>query len=713
MALNFEKTLVVSSNQGATQSFLGQEHNGNLYKYYTTDGVIGTVVPRIVTEAVDQYTPIVLANYNHINWSEVSKSLTSDYVDTIGIKTFPGIGAYGFWTLQGEARSKVLAPIHVNRTYTTPPTYTYTVTDNNVVSFVISQPKDISYECFRVILKEENFTLEYVTYDLEFDITPAYRGTYIMYIVGYIGEGSIVSEDSAQSILYISNGAEYSPSPCLDKYVDSIEYVSNGTLKIHRSDNVNFTVPPYLDKNIERASFSDDGTLTLTTRDNTTIRATNYMNKIESTNFTQGGKLSMNFKDGSSLISTNGAGEPDIDVFTDEEKNLSTYSIVKPDSAVITVNYSNNINDIYYKPAEGREHLYHSFSVNPHTDYVLTFMYRTASGFTCEGALAQTFAVTTRAPVDSWYDSIIGESEALNNLVTAEFTKYSITFNSGSYSTVYFIADLEFIANDRPFVELLISDICLYNLTTDNSINNFASRISDISFAANGKLNIMFKDGSAITSTNAAPSGGTKYVPAVINTYWAESTGNYSYTYSYTGTAGNLLVLCLMIRSELTTSPAGWTRLGVISQKEPDSDYSQRVYVFYKTASGNTEQISYGMDRPLRTILGLLEIKHANSVSLDERTRQEDIIFNDYITCTRPDADDEVLYIWLATIEYYSNNAYPWEVSDSNIWQLPDNGTIIPRLAAFIESRVAVSSFTIGTHDVNGKHASCIGLRVE
>lgn len=471
MALNFEKTLVVSTNQGATQSFLGQEHNGDLYKYYTKNNNIGTVSPRTVTEAVDQHTPIVLANYNNIDWSEVSKSLTSDYVDTIGIKTFPGIGAYGFWTLQGEARSKVLVPIHVNRTYTTPPTFTCPSTNFDVIPITIKQPKDIEYECFRIVLKESNFTLEYVTYDLETEIVPAYRGTYIVYIVGYAGEGSTVSEDSVQTTVQFLTRPKFNPTPYLDRYVDSIDYADDGKLRLHRSDKVTLVSPAY-PKTIERASFLEDGTLTLSKHDESLITATNFANKVESLNFLQGGKLTIKFKDGSTLTTTNSAGEPDIQQLTDEDRDLTTYSIFKPNRAYIDITSDSGNNLILFAPIETdhsadnykAEDVYKAFNVERDKDYKLTFKYKTTTGFVRSGVADNRFYVGTYPPVNHmWAGDVIGESANLNNLITSEPKEYTIEFNTGSYTTVYFILELDYILNDRT-VGMEVNDICLYKL---------------------------------------------------------------------------------------------------------------------------------------------------------------------------------------------------------------------------------------------------------
>lgn len=471
MALNFEKTLTISTGQSANQTFLGQEHSGNLYKYYTIDNTIGTVSPRSITEAVDQHTPIVLANYNDINWSEVSKSLTSDYVDTIGIKTFPGIGAYGFWTLQGESRSKILAPIHVNRTYTTPPTFTCPGTNFDTIPITIKQPKDVEYECFRIVLKESNFTLEYITYDLETEIVPAYRGTYIMYVVGYAGEGSVISDDSSQAIVSLLNGSVFNPTPYLDRYVNNITYTSEGILQLHRSDNVNLVSPAY-PKNIEGATFSEDGTLTISKHDDTVITATNFANKVESLNFSQGGKLTIRFKDGSMLTTTNSAGEPDINQLTAENRDLTTYDIFKPDGAVLTVTTDNGNNDIWFSPIDTNhssddyraEYIYGALSVEPTKDYELTFMYKTITGFTRDKVSANHFYISASPPVNyMWILDILGESPNLSNLITATPEKYTIPFNADRYTTVYFVLELDYIFNDRT-VGMEVNDIGLYKL---------------------------------------------------------------------------------------------------------------------------------------------------------------------------------------------------------------------------------------------------------
>ena len=98
--------------------------------------------------------------------------------------------------------------------------------------------------------------------------------------------------------------------------------------------------------------------------------------------------------------------------------------------------------------------------------------------------------------------------------------------------------------------------------------------------------------------------------PAVMNYSYEETGGSTTHTRSYSGTPGNMLLLAILHRGELTSAPAGWALLGTLVES---ADYNagatvivQYVSVFYKKCSGS-ETISYEQAMSNRSITCIIE----------------------------------------------------------------------------------------------------------
>lgn len=279
--------------------------------------------------------------------------------------------------------------------------------------------------------------------------------------------------------------------------------------------------------------------------------------------------------------------------------------------------------------------------------------------------------------------------------------------------------------------DLFITDV---EITPENKVNirrsdGFTKDSDNVipvpiaaTFLDNGMLQMTLSNGNVVTTDNSAPSsgggggGGSSYTPVnVYNTYYKIQRGAAAYTDSYTGKSGNLLLLSICTRGELTTEPVGWTKIGRLAEagdNTADSSnvpYIQYVYFFYKISAGTTETINWEQSQTNMTILGILELENAGVPIIDENTRKENISTSTAMfTCTRNNTD---MYVWFATAIYWTDGVYVWSVSDSNVWQLPNDGTNQPRLGIFVDKRIAPNPFTIGI-SLSGRYASCIGLRI-
>lgn len=189
------------------QGVVISETDSSLRMYYIHDSTTS-----------DKTSILTIADYGNLSFKDLTKHLTSRTVSKIGIKTFPGMGSYGFFRYKYEQRSVILCPINNNPTQFTAPMLTMETTAGGKLKFTIKDPQDITYECYRIILRNERFALEYVTYNKTIEVPkPDVNGTYIIYCIGYVREGEHISFDSNVLNLIVTGGRE-SFAPIADYY---------------------------------------------------------------------------------------------------------------------------------------------------------------------------------------------------------------------------------------------------------------------------------------------------------------------------------------------------------------------------------------------------------------------------------------------------------------------------------------------------------------
>lgn len=238
--LNIVKTINLTQYENnpdpkyVTPLLIGNEPKNDIWQYYIENN-----------RAACKKAQVTNANYDSLVWAVSPQTLPiQQRVRRIGIKTFPQVGAIGFFTLLNEERTKILAPIHTQtKKYNAP---TLKVADNvSTLSFTISDPKNkdnattIKYICYRIILRLGDFAHEYITYEQSLEVPkPATTGTYDIYCVGYIHEGEAVSEDSNHISLAITGTQTAWPGPMegADIFVTDIEITKENKVHIRRSD---------------------------------------------------------------------------------------------------------------------------------------------------------------------------------------------------------------------------------------------------------------------------------------------------------------------------------------------------------------------------------------------------------------------------------------------------------------------------------------------
>lgn len=159
--------------------------------------------------------------YANLQWQKEKRRITSKAVTRFGIKSFPGMGAYGWYHTLHENRNIVVIPINNRKVKYTPPTFTV-VKANRQLTFAITQPsdEDIQYECFRITIRNGYIATEYITYDLAVTVIAPPPGTYEVTMFGYLDVDKI-SEDTEVYDMTIS-AAE-------SNYPDGIEMIPTTT----------------------------------------------------------------------------------------------------------------------------------------------------------------------------------------------------------------------------------------------------------------------------------------------------------------------------------------------------------------------------------------------------------------------------------------------------------------------------------------------------
>lgn len=200
MAITFELELTLASGAFPV---VQHEPNNDLYQYHISDDSLEE----------DLKSEPAAGHYDALSWSPVLHSLATRAVSRIGAKNFPHIGAIGFYKDKYTSQSSVLAPIHADYEEYNPPTIAVEVS-GSITTVTITPPTDITYTCYKVIMRSGYFAFEYVVYDLEKDLpTPTVIGNYDVYAIGYNETtGTASSWSNAVEISIASGDTNWDPA---------------------------------------------------------------------------------------------------------------------------------------------------------------------------------------------------------------------------------------------------------------------------------------------------------------------------------------------------------------------------------------------------------------------------------------------------------------------------------------------------------------------
>ena len=160
-------------------------------------------------------------------------------------------------------------------------------------------------------------------------------------------------------------------------------------------------------------------------------------------------------------------------------------------------------------------------------------------------------------------------------------------------------------------------------------------------------------------------------------------------TYSYTGTAGNLVIAAFMYREETLNKISGfdsWTYLGTSYEKQEivsgKHDYPQNIDIFYKFVDGTEDTFKYSINLANSWTMSLfVEFKNADTPFWREDLRKE---LDSQGSTIILDKKTDNCALFGKNAMYFNNNIYSWNISSYTVRQLPAAAEKISARTIFI-----------------------------
>lgn len=169
-------------------TFLGHETDNTLIEYFMAKG-------RLANKSVKPPG----GNYDNLVFVDEPNRITATPVKDFGIKAFPHVGAYGFYTPLYRDSSIVVIPINRKGEERKAPEVTITDTGTTIHVEIVGD-----YTCYRIAVRLDAFATEFISYATSFDFTPMYTGECIITVTGHSNEISVTSK-SFETTMALTN----------------------------------------------------------------------------------------------------------------------------------------------------------------------------------------------------------------------------------------------------------------------------------------------------------------------------------------------------------------------------------------------------------------------------------------------------------------------------------------------------------------------------
>lgn len=261
MALAFEivKNLTADADQNiepyyVRTPYLIHEHDNSLFQYY---------IQSETDLAWDKRADVSLGQYKVLPWVDPQHHLTTRAVSKIGAKQFPQIGAIGFYKDLYTSQSYILVPVHDKQKTFKPPTIDATLSDS-IVKLTITPPKDITYSCYKIIMRSGYFAVEYVVYNPTTTVAaPLINGTYEVTAIGYNELTGVYSSTSNVVNITVTNGRDSWEPEALQVYLRLRDLVDVNLVDLLNAQMLRFNAETQKWENVDATALGASRTITI------------------------------------------------------------------------------------------------------------------------------------------------------------------------------------------------------------------------------------------------------------------------------------------------------------------------------------------------------------------------------------------------------------------------------------------------------------------
>lgn len=224
-------------------SIIHESSDGELVQYYIrpgnqTQGDKNSYAIGVYDKDSRSYS---YTEYPDVVWGKPGQRISGNRIERLGVKAFPGMGAFAFYKLAHRKITRIVIPVNRKNKKNEAPTIEAVVNADGTVTFAIIPPEKPAYECYRIVMEHDIYAEEYITYDLELTVPkPLISGAYKCYAVGYGEEGQLYSKDSNVIDLTLTGKGSTFEAPFYSKAdIDRLTTLKNLTFSGYQNASYN------------------------------------------------------------------------------------------------------------------------------------------------------------------------------------------------------------------------------------------------------------------------------------------------------------------------------------------------------------------------------------------------------------------------------------------------------------------------------------------
>ena len=156
--------------------------------------------------------------YEDLDWGWPRSRISTNRVERLRVKAFPGIGAIAALKLAYRNISRIIAPVNRYGEKHPAPTLDLSYDAGGNLCYTILEPEKEEYRAYRIVMRQDEISYDRIVYELAGTIRPPEEdGTFECWCIGYLDEGQIQSETSNIVTLHVSGTDGYERKPFYTK----------------------------------------------------------------------------------------------------------------------------------------------------------------------------------------------------------------------------------------------------------------------------------------------------------------------------------------------------------------------------------------------------------------------------------------------------------------------------------------------------------------